>query len=230
MIEINTSFICIGLFAVIFIICISLMIFAPKSVNYFIPETYPALKMVQDTSKDILDADLNNIIEEDKTKRINWLDWPDKGIISGECKIFPLYMLGKLSSCRAKACANTYNLIQSIPNIITCAFIKLAKKSKINKSTLWADVANTTLRCLLPIRPTSATSVEKRGMWVNGETKKISYNNLLIFDSSKEHSIYNDSDYDLYALLIDINRLDNLPVGVSTKEYPANLLEFTSLF
>ena len=60
MIEINTSFICIGLVAVIFIICISLMIFAPKSVNYFIPETYPALKMIQDTSKDILDADLSN--------------------------------------------------------------------------------------------------------------------------------------------------------------------------
>ena len=72
----------------------------------------------------------------------------------------------------------------------------------------------------------SSAPVETCGIWVNGESKKLISNSLVIFDSSKEHSIYNDTDYPIYALLIDLQRPEKIPNGISQREYSDELYDF----
>jgi aspartyl/asparaginyl beta-hydroxylase (cupin superfamily) len=221
MFNIDTTFICIGLFVIIFIISVSLLIFAPKSINYYTPDTYPILKSIHDNNKDIITGDFEKI-ENDQ----NWLAWPDSENTSGKCEVYPMYMFSTASKLRKAKCTALYNLIQNIPDVKSCAFIKIDKKSKINKQTQWKELANTTLRCLIILKSVSSAPVETCGIWVNGESKKLISNSLVIFDSSKEHSIYNDTDYPIYALLIDLQRPEKIPNGISQREYSDELYDF----
>lgn len=221
MFNIDTTFIYIGLFVIIFIISVSLLIFAPKSINYYTPDTYPILKSIHDNNKDIITGDFEKI-ENDQ----NWLAWPDSENTSGTCEVYPMYMFSTASKLRKAKCIALYNLIQNIPDVKSCAFIKIDKKSKINKQTQWKELANTTLRCLFILKSVSSAPVETCGIWVNGESKKLISNSLVIFDSSKEHSIYNDTDYPIYALLIDLQRPEKIPNGISQREYSDELYDF----
>jgi len=221
MFNIDTTFIYIGLFVIIFIISVSLLIFAPKSINYYTPDTYPILKSIHDNNKDIITGDFEKI-ENDQ----NWLAWPDSENTSGSCEVYPMYMFSTTSKLRKAKCIALYNLIQNIPDVKSCAFIKIDKKSKINKHTQWKELANTTLRCLFILKSVSSAPVETCGIWVNGESKKLISNSLVIFDSSKEHSIYNYTDYPLYALLIDLQRPEKIPNGISQREYSDELYDF----
>jgi hypothetical protein len=221
MFNINTTFIWIGLVVIIFIISVSLLIFAPKSVNYFNADTYPILKSIHENSKCVIETDFDKI-----ENNPDWVNWPDREHVRGSCKIFPMYMFSTESSKRRNKCLRSYNLIQNTPGVKSCCFIKIDRKSKISKQTQWKELANTTLRCLFIIKAVSSAPVEKCGMWVNGETKKLSSSDLLIFDSSKEHSIYNETDYPVYALLVDVKRPEKIPNGTSQREYSDELYDF----
>jgi aspartyl/asparaginyl beta-hydroxylase (cupin superfamily) len=221
MFNIYANFICIGIVVIIFIISVSLLIFAPKSINYYTPDTYPILKSINDNNKDIINNDFEKI--ENDT---NWLAWPDSKNTSGTCEVFPMYMFSTESKSRKNKCIASYNLIQNIPGVKTCSFIKIDKKSRIKKQTQWKNLSNTTLRCLFTIKSVSSAPVETCGIWVNGETKKLISNSLVIFDSSKEHSIYNDTDYPIYALMIDVQRPEKIPDGISQREYSDELYDF----
>ena len=206
---------------IIFIVSVSLLIFAPRSVNFYNDDTYPILKSIYENNKEIITEDFEKI-----EKETNWINWPDSENISGKCEIFPLYMFSIVSKKRKHKCINSYNLIQNIPGVKTCTFLKIDKKSKMTKQTQWKDLSNTTLRCLLVLKSVSSAPVEKCGIWVNGETKKLISGNLIIFDSSKEHSIYNETDYPLYTLLIDLQRPEKIPNGISQREYSDELYDF----
>jgi aspartyl/asparaginyl beta-hydroxylase (cupin superfamily) len=221
MFDLNSTSIFIGLIVIVFIICVTLLIFAPKSINYYPIETYPILESIYENNKSIINKDFDDI--ENDT---DWLDWPDMTYVSGTCKIFPMYIFSTLSKKRKQKCSKTYKLIKNMPNIKTCAFIKIDKKSKLNKQTECKELANSTLRCLYILKSVSHAPIETCGIWVNGESKKLISNKIIIFDSSKEHSIYNGTDYPLYALMIDIKRPEKIANGISQREYSNELYNF----
>ena len=209
----------IGLLVFIFIVCVC-MIFLPKSINYYSEETYPIIKYIHENNLDIIKEDL------EKAKKFDsWVDWPDKENVRGDYKIFPIYMFSVLSESRKKECNETYTLINNTPNVKTCAFLKLNPKSSMDKCTIWKDLSNTTLCCIF-ILDSPYCNTEECGIWVNGESKKLSKNSIIIYDSSKEHSIYNKSDDAIYMLMLDINRPKNVPDGISKKEYNSEIHDF----
>ena len=134
-------------------------------------------------------------------------------------------MFSVFSESRKKISINTYKLIKNIPDVKTCTFIKINSESSIEKSTKWKDLSNTTLCCLLVLEA-PFPNIEECGIWVNGESKKLSKNSLIIYDSSKEHSIYNKSDEDIYILMLDIGRPPTIPYGTSKKEYNYEIHDF----
>jgi hypothetical protein len=211
--EIN-DFALLGVIIIVLIICMALFIFAPKSINYY-PGAYPDIKYIHKNNKELIKKDI-------------WLKWPDKEHISGNVCIYPLYMFSILLNNRKDKCYNTYNQIKKLYGVKSCAFIKFDKQSKIIKNQQWKDLSNNTLRVLFILEAGFSLSDEKLGIWINGEIKKIKNNSLIIFDSSKEHSIYNNTNMPVYALLIDIQRPKNISKGISTREYTDEVREFVT--
>ena len=214
----ESAFIHIGIFVILFIACVSLLIFAPRCVNYYGADTYPILNYLHENNLQTIKDDNSKIKNSD-----DWLIYPDN--IHGTCKIFPIYMFSTLSKKRKKICVNTYNLIKNTPDIKTCAFINIQPNSQIDKGRVWGKLSNETLRVLFVIDSPS-TTIEKCGMCVNDEYKKIKPNSLIIFDGSKEHTIYNKTDSNIELLLFDISRPVSIPHGSSDREYTKQILEF----
>jgi len=218
--DISYVWVGIGFLVFIFIVCIGMVIFLPKSTNFYPAETYPNLKYIHEESLDIIKEDMDKIKDSD-----DWVDWPDKENITGEYKIFPIYMFSTFSKSRKKIAYNTYKLIKNIPDVKTCYFTKLGPNSSLDKCTKWKELSNTTLCCLI-ILEAPYSSVEDCGIWVNGESKKLEKNKLIIYDSSKEHSIYNKTDEDVYMLMLDVGRTDKMVEGASKKEYNYEIHDF----
>lgn len=215
----NVPYFWIGFVVIVFIISVTLMIFAPKSVNFYPEDTYPIIKYINDNNTAIINDDLTSI-KDDK----NWVCWPDEKLISGVYQIYPLYMFSTLTN-RSETCDLTHGLIQTIPDIKTCTFLKIGANSHIKKHKRWKEISNHTLCCLFVLEA-PADLVEKCGVWVNGESKKIKKDALIIFDSSKEHSIYNKTDYPVYCLMLDITRPEIVPNGSSNVEGDDELIQY----
>jgi aspartyl/asparaginyl beta-hydroxylase (cupin superfamily) len=217
----DMSFIYIGIIVIIFIICITLLIFAPKSINYYDLDTYPILKYITENNKDVINNSYANIETDD-----GWVNWPDSSNVKGLCSIFPLFMFSTLSKNRKQKCQDLFKLMKNIPDVKSCAFIRIDKKSKIIKHTEWKDLSNNTLRCIFIIKSIASAPMDLCGIWVNGETKKLISGKCIIFDGSKEHSIYNETDYPVCALLLDIKRPYKIPNGISIREYSDDINDF----
>ena len=215
---INSIFIWVGIVVVVLVFCVALLIFAPKSINFYRPETYPIIRYLHENNLQIIKDEFSKI----KSSK-NWLDYPIG--ITGKCKVFPIYMFNTLHEKNVKLCKDTYNLIQNIPDIKTCTFMNLYADSQIDKNKGLKLICNNTLRCLIILNAKNAT-INKCGIWINGEQKKIKKNELIIFDSSKEYSIYNKTQSDMEFLLIDVKRPYKVPFGVSEREYCTKIQEF----
>ena len=107
MFDFNSTFVFIGIVIVIFIICITLFLFAPKSTNFYDSSTYPIIKYINENNLDIINNTLD-LIENDK-----WMTYPDKKYISGNVKIYPLFMFSVISEKRKDKCIELYNLFQN---------------------------------------------------------------------------------------------------------------------
>lgn len=219
----------LGIVVVVLIVCIALFIFAPRSINYIHHDHLPAIKHISDNYIDVFKHDLETITDPCQSPLdFRWLLWPDRENVRGEVMVYPIYMFSTLSDDRKNRCYGTYAQIKKLENVKSCAFIKFGAKSKIIKSQQWSDLANTTIRALFILDAGFAMTDEQLGIWVNGEIKKISTNKLIMFDSSKEHTIYNETNLPFYALLVDVERPKDVPKGVSTREYTDELQDFVS--
>jgi hypothetical protein len=221
----TSTFLWIGIIIVIFIVSISLMIFAPGSVNYFDSKIYPGLQSISKHHMTTLEYELECANESNELD--NWMQWPDANVVKGNCNLYPLYMFSTLSHKRQNVCQDTFKLLQQIPDVKTCTFAKIDVKSSIENHKEWKELCNKTLRCLIIISSPNA-SVVKCGIWVNGESKQLHTGNIVVIDSSKEHSIYNKSDLPLYMLIVDITRPNNIPSGTSEREYSTEVHEFVN--
>lgn len=214
----SSAFICIGFVVIMLVICICLLIFAPKSTNFYSHDTYPIIKYLHDNNLQIIKDDFSKIKNHD-----NWLEYPINA--QGSCNIYPLYIFSILLEKRKQICANTYNLIKNIPDIKLCTFMILSSNSQINKNKGLKILCNNTLRCLI-VLGSKNTTIDKCGIWVNGEQKKIKTNSLIFFDSSKEYTIYNKTLMDLEMLIIDIKRPEKIPYGISDRECDDKMKNF----
>jgi aspartyl/asparaginyl beta-hydroxylase (cupin superfamily) len=215
---INSIFIWVGIVVVVLVFCVALLIFAPKSINFYKPKIYPIIQYLHENNLQIIKDEFSKI-KSNKT----WIDYPIG--ITGKCKVLPIYMFNVLHEKNVKLCKDTYNLIQNIPDIKTCTFMNLHANSQINKNKGIKLICNNTLRCLIILNAKN-TTMDKCGIWVNGEQKKIKSNELIIFDCSKEYSIYNKTKLDMEFLLIDVKRPDKVPCGISEREYDSEIQEF----
>ena len=80
----DSVFLWIGVLVVIFMICISLLIFAPKGKNYFNSNIYPILKYLHENNLQVFKDDFKKI------KDANWIDYNID--VQGKCSMCPLYM------------------------------------------------------------------------------------------------------------------------------------------
>jgi aspartyl/asparaginyl beta-hydroxylase (cupin superfamily) len=219
----TSTFFWIGIIIVIFIVSVSLMIFAPGSVNYFDSKTYPELQTISKHHMTTLEYELGCANEPDELT--NWMQWPDADFVKGDCNLYPLYMFSTLSHKRQAVCQETFRLLQRIPDVKTCTFAKIDVNSSIENHKEWKELCNKTLRCLIIISSPN-TAVENCGIWVNGESRKLHTGDVIVMDSSKEHSIYNKSDLPLYMLIVDITRPNDIPSGTSEREYSTEIHRF----
>ena len=208
----TNTFIYIGIIVIVFIISVSLLIFAPKSKNYYKEETYPFIEYLHNNNAQLIKDEFYKIKNND-----DWITYPDKKNITGKCSIWPMYMFSIESKKRISPVDDLYKIIKHIPDVKSCLFIKFEPKSEIGKSKLWKELSNDTLRCLLVLD--SPNDMTKCAMWVNGEVKKIKTNDLIIFDGSKDYSIYNKTKHPLHMLIIDVKRPEKSPKGNSDIEY-----------
>lgn len=213
------------------IIVIILVIFAPKSKNFYnINDTYPQFLKVS-VDENVIDntfIKLNINLNEDELskkyekyesynkpkKKLKWLDWPDKSQISGKVQILPLFLFSKISVENIEIFSELYSKIKNIKNIASVYFLKISSNSKIKPHQNWKELSNNTLQYIFCFN-SFCFSDKECGIWVNGETKKLYKNNSYIYDSSLEHSIYNNTFDDILFLCIDIERLPHIRKGVS---------------
>lgn len=216
---VNSIFIVIGVIIIIFIISVSLMIFAPKSINFYDSDIFPIVKYINNNNNQLIKDGFYKIKNDE-----DWLEFPDKDNINGKCEIWPIYMFNIKLDKRIEKILDLYNLIKNIPDVKTIAFVKIEPNSSINKIRQWKLLSDT-LRCIFVIDSPDDT-VDKCAIWINGESKKIKSNDLLICDSSKEHAIYNKTKYPLYLFILDISRPENIPNGISDREYNDEINNF----
>ena len=195
------------------------MIFAPRSNNFYKAEIFPGLSDAYERDKKLIEDSFNEIKERDE-----WLEYPDKENIQGKCDIWPLYMFNVTSDSRVRDIDDLYSSISRIPDVKTCAFITLDGNSTIKKRRQWKYL-NNTLRCMMIIKSPDYLE-ESCGIWVNGEIKKILTEEIMIFDATKEHSIYNRTSKPLHILAIDIERPKKTGKGSSDRPFTDEIYEF----
>lgn len=231
----------VGTILIIFIICICLVIFAPKSHNFYDIDTYyPELNKLKNsigTDNDVikdtfvkLDINLtgDNMFKEYNEYKQTlgevalpaWVEWPDKNIISnkgGVC-ILPIYLFSKIYKSNKKLFAPLFKEISKMPGIKSIFFIKLDPGSKFIKHNNWDELANNSLRYIFCFN-SFCYSDKECGIWVNGEIKKLYKDSAYVYDSSIEHSIYNNTFDSICFLIVDIERPD-MPIGISDYKIP----------
>ena len=108
-------------------------------------------------------------------------------------------------------CPIITKLIKNIgPKLKTALISKLGPQINLKPHQGWADLSNNILRCHYGINVP-----EKCGLIVNNEIKEMNEERWLIFDDSHEHSAYNMSNQNRYVLIIDLERPNDIPKGIS---------------
>ena len=217
---------------ILFIFIVALLIFAPKSHNFYkLNDIYPQLYNIC-SNENVIDNTLIKLNIElnedelsskykkykaffDEKKELPWMDWPDKKIVDGDVQILPLYLYSKIYIDTANIFKELYDQIKLIENVVSVFFIKLPVGSKILPHNGWKELSNDNLRFIFCFNSFCYDDTQC-GIWINGETKKLYQNDFYLYDSSIEHSIYNNTYDDIIFLCIDIERPAEISRGVST--------------
>jgi aspartyl/asparaginyl beta-hydroxylase (cupin superfamily) len=205
---------------IILIIFIALIIFMPKSTNIFDIKIYPNIENVFKEHQVEIDKNFKTI------KNGNF--WEK---FSTNTEIYPIYLLNKFHLANKTRCSNLFNIINTIPNIKTFIISKVnpvINDSEISKSRNF-NILNNTLRCAY-ILESPSNDIKKCFIWVDGDKKKIRKNEIIIFDSSREYSFYNKTDFPIYMILLDITRPSNIMRGSSLKHISEHMHKYVLSF
>jgi hypothetical protein len=220
--TINNVVVLVGIAVVIFMVSIALLIFAPKRINFYDTSLFTGVVKVCLNSYANLDIQNIKAVTQSDT---GWVDWPDKKNIKGNIYTYPIYMFSTLSECRKNKCNDIYNTFRMFNNIKTLTIVKISDSSEFLQHSGWANLTNKTMRCVVVLE-SPGTSVDECGIWINGETKRLNDSDVLIYDASQQHAIWNKADDDLYLLYIDFTRPESIPFGISTRKYTDETHDF----
>jgi hypothetical protein len=211
-----SAYFCVGFVIVVFVLTIVLLIFAPKSSNFFSANLYPrhALLSMSKIHKEI-----------DKNPSMKWRAWPDQKNVSGTFEICPLFMFGRVARGSRADHPNVFKKVAALPDVRTCAFFRLGSNSMLRPHTRWKDSSNSTL-CMFIVTDAPSTSIDKCGAWVSGELKKIEKNKILLIDCSKLHSLYNDTTHPVTGLMLDLVRPSTMVSGTSAVAFTDEVTSF----
>jgi hypothetical protein len=239
MYALNTVSIFIAISIIIFLICITLVIFAPKSQNFFkdipgLDELSKNADVMQDTFVRLgVEPSEGNISQECEALRekylktnpdpLRWLKFPDEQIAEGDLELLPL-MLSSEYTDEKQIFASLAAELDKINGIQSVYFIKMKPGGKLKKHTGWAQMSNNTLRYIYCFN-SFCYSEDECGIWVNGEAKKLFKGCSYIYDGSKEHSIYNNIFDDVVFLIVDIKRPEGISPGYSEYKAPFNIAD-----
>lgn len=225
----------IAVVVIAFLFCIFLVIFAPKSQNFFNGVNADLENLVHDTN--ILDEtfvafgiELNNDALAEKYKKyktaeahkyeLKWVRWPDANIVSGNVEMLPLKLFDVEYPDNIQIFETLYQYIteKDIP-IKSIYFVKLDPQTKFKKHNGWSEVANDTLKYIYCFN-SFCYSEDECGIWVNGESKKLFAEYQYVIDSSKEHSIYNYTFDAVVLLVVEFDRPEEVLSGISSYPMP----------
>lgn len=212
----------LAIIIILSILCITLVIFAPGNYAFYSADEFSELHFL--TSPMMFKTILSEVknIPEDK-----FMDYPDKNMwYFNKCskyEVLPLYMLDNLYEENIKLVPSLFNALQHIESINTIAVIKLSGESILKIHQEWADLSNNTLRCLLGVL-VPCNDVNKCGVMVEGDARKIEDGKILVYDTSRKHSIYNRHKKDCYYVMIDMDRKNKK--GLSEYKMKKSVLEY----
>ena len=213
------------IFIVIFILIISLVIFAPKSKNFYnCKDTYPRLHVIAS------EANLKSI-RKDIESIDEWINYYGMDLWcndASEFKIFPVYMNKKYISKNADKCPNLLKQVQILPNVKNIFFGKFKAQSQLNEWREYNKMVNDTLRCVIGLK-TKTFGNKRVNIWINGEIKNINTGTTLIMDHSKKNSIFNETKEDAVVLFIDIDRPKNIHKGEGADVKPSDYDRFLKM-
>ena len=218
----ESSSIYIGVAVIIFIFCIFLVIFAPKSQNFFNKDKYtPEIDSLAKSE------DFFNIMKSTETKfsesagldeetptLIKWEKWPDNTITSGNVELLPIFMFSTINKANSKTFAELVDIVKVIPEIQSIYFIRLDSNSKFVKHSGYAELVNKSLRYIYCLNA-DCYNEDQCGLWVNSEAKKMTRGESYIYDASKEHSLYNNTITPVIFFVVDFDRPLDVPFGYS---------------
>jgi hypothetical protein len=184
-----TGFIVLVLIVTTFIF----LIVVPKHKYYFDSNIYP------DLSNLTFDEAYNSIRKECELIQDTFIIYSNKQVNHDNIKQIP----------------NIYSLLRTIPDIRNAFITVLKPKTKTTRHKGSADLANNTLRCVLPLE---ISGTKKTGVWVDGEKKFYTDKEWIVYDDSRENNSFNSERFNVTKILvIDIDRPKDIPFGVSEK-------------
>jgi cbb3-type cytochrome oxidase subunit 3 len=194
---------------ILFIICIILVIFAPKGRNFFDYTTYPIIKLINTKNETIM-GEINNISD--------WIAHYKAG--NNNIQIHPIHLFGV--NCN-NSTPNISSYFGGLPNIKNLYIIRLGENLPINKHHEELYISGEILRCIIPIKTS-----KKSGVWVNGEIKHFEAHKPIIFDTRKYYTYFNDTNRKILAIVFDIKRRTKIhipPPSEELEKYIALLME-----
>ncbi len=231
----------ISVVLLLFIFCVFLVIFAPKSRNFFKGieplDTLAKDAVIKDTAAQLAadsvasqkkagekaGEDATWQAKEQASAKITWRPW--RSYAQGTVEYLPIYMFSKTNSHNYATFSKLFDRVIQIDGIQSVFFLKIHPQSSIAKHKGWAAVSNKTLRFIYCF-DSLCFSEDECGIWVNGESKKLFKDYHYVYDASKEHSIYNNTIDAVVFLIIDFDRPKGISAGYSnnhTTPYAAEL-------
>lgn len=225
----------IGCFIILCICIIVLLLISPKKNNFYdLKEQYPILyyNLHQNTTnyQSILNEILNGLkinrsdinqseadkpkedqSEADNVKDIDWVEHRTTEHCKNIVFSLPLFINGELKNNSTKF-NKLVNLLNNQSDIKAIYFWKFPPKSAFKQHI--ESNTNDIMRYTLCINGMGFTE-EQSSLWVNGEIKKLIYDDYVLWDPSKEFSLHNETDDDIIYLIVDIKRNINIPLGTA---------------
>jgi aspartyl/asparaginyl beta-hydroxylase (cupin superfamily) len=197
--------------------------------------TYPELQVLIDNI-DVIRREALGISKE------TFVPWPEEHV-GGErhswtvfpfLHTFPAFDVSKLTwiDRTCGICPETVRVLRDVPNIRTALFSRIGPGVQLSPHTGWADLSNHVLRCHLCLKvPLGPHGEAVCGMEVEDEIRYHTENDILIFDDSKRHLAFNNSDTeDRVILIIDLMRPQDIPLGAAVGAHTPQLDDFISQF
>lgn len=221
----------IGCFIILCICIIVLLLISPVKKNFYdLKEQYPILyynlhqnnKNYQSVLNEILNGlnidrfDINRLnsrklLQDPNSK--NWLEYPTTEHCQNMVYTFPLFINGELSE-KSSEFKILINLLNNQPEIKSVYFWKFPPKSAFKQHI--ESNTNNIMRYTLCINGMGCTE-EHSSLWVNGDIKKLVYDDYVLWDPSKEFSLHNETDDDIIYLNVDVKKNINIPLGTASE-------------